>query len=89
MREISLIININLGDDGIRQELDAEDDGILGELIDYVKAEFLSRTGKDFAEPLDCKLGELLFQFLLHISKVLVIVTNYLVITILVQFRWV
>ena len=69
MREISLIINVNLGDDGIRQELVAEDDGILGELIDYAKAEFLSRTGKEFAETLDCKLGKLLFQFPLHISK--------------------
>ena len=58
MREISLIINVNLGDDGIRQELVAEDDGILGELIDYAKAEFLSRTGKVFAETLICKLGK-------------------------------
>ena len=86
MREISLIINVNLGDDGIRQELDAEDDGILGELIDYAKAEFLSRTGKEFAETLDCKLGKLLFQLS---PNILVIVTNYLVITILVKFRWV
>ena len=69
MREISLIINVNLGDDGIRQELVAEDDGILGELIDYAKAEFLSRTGKEFAETLDCKLGKSLFQSPLHISK--------------------
>ena len=58
MREISLIINANLDDDGIRQELDAEDDAILRDLIDYTKEEFLRRTGKEFIEPLDCKLGK-------------------------------
>ena len=78
MREIPLIIQVNVGEDGIRQELDAEDDAILGDLIDYSKEEFLSRSGKEFTEPVDCKLGKLLAKFLLYIFQTLVIVANYL-----------
>ena len=65
MREIPLIIQVNVGEDGIRQELDAEDDAILGDLIDYSKEEFLSRNGKEFTEPVVCKLGKSLAKFLL------------------------
>ena len=68
MPEISLIIKISLGDDGIRQELDAEDDSTLGELIDFAKEEFHSTTGKEFAVKCNCKLGDALSQDILQYS---------------------
>ena len=60
MSEISIIINISLGEDGIRFELVAENDDKLKELIDYAIVEFHSQTGKHINGAFDGQLGKFL-----------------------------
>ena len=59
MPEISIIINISLGKDGIRFDLEAENDDKLKELIDYAIVEFHSQTGKHIHGAFDSQLGKL------------------------------
>ena len=60
MSEISIIIDISLGGDGIRFELEAENDDKLKELIDYAIVEFYSHTGKHINGAFNSQLGKFL-----------------------------
>ena len=62
MSEISIIIDISLGGDGIRFELEAENDDKLKELIDYAIVEFYSQTRKHINGAFDSQYGKLLSQ---------------------------
>ena len=60
MSEISIIINISLGEDGIRFELAAENDDKLKELIDYAIPEFHIPNGEYINGAFDSQLGKIL-----------------------------
>ena len=58
MSEISIIINVRVGDDIIRLEMDAEADDKLQDIIDYAIEEFHNKTGKDSEGEFNCLLGK-------------------------------
>ena len=63
MSEISItiqIINVSLGEHGIRFDLEAKNDDKLKELIDYAIVEFHSQTGKHINGVFDSQLGKFL-----------------------------
>lgn len=56
MSEIGIIVNVRVGDDIIRLEMDAEAEDKLQDIIDYAIEEFHNKTGKDSEGEFNCLL---------------------------------